>query len=110
MNLLTGFVILLVVVFVSYLCYKQCGTLQEDLTLYSPYCYSLGERDCINSPGCQWVIDNDYNGYCTSNTSWYMPTWFSSWWDTPSYRGSWSYPRYYPRRYYGGRHRVRHRR
>jgi len=40
---------------------------EENLTAvddYSPTCYGVGERACVNTPGCQWTIDDNYYGSC----------------------------------------------
>lgn len=88
----------------------------EDLTsgyngLYSPFCAERGERDCVNTPGCEWTIDNNYNGSCRSNTTWYSP-WYNGWynwyntywspwrWRSPYYTSS--YPYYGRRRFWRG--------
>jgi hypothetical protein len=106
--------------------------LVENLT-YSPTCYGFSERQCVNTPECEWTITDGY-GSCRNRTSWWSPLYYGGWynwwndywslnrWYEPSYYGYYSYPSYYYyyptwnrrfrrryRRHYPRRHR-RHRR
>lgn len=108
-NILTYIAILLIVIFSIYIYFlnlynkSNYSQLRENLTLYSPFCANKSERQCVESPGCEWVIDDNY-GRCRSKTQWYNP-WYGGWynwynsywvpwrWSYPYYRSYYSYPR-----------------
>jgi len=101
--------------------FTESLTVDESGNLYSPFCYGLSENQCVNNPGCQWTIDNNYYGSCQPQTVWYNP-WYSGWynwynrywspwrWSYPYYTSYYSYPNYsyrYPRWHGGRRHHIR---
>lgn len=76
---------------------------------FDGYCYGISERDCVNSPECQWVINSD-EGTCQPRTVWYNPwysdvyNWYYRYWspyrwyyynDYPIYYGGYPYNRWY---------------
>lgn len=81
----------------------------ENLTFvddyYSTSCYGMGERQCVNTPGCEWTISDGY-GQCQNRTNWYNPfyngwyNWYNRYWSPwrwsyPYYSSYYSYPSYY---------------
>lgn len=93
--------------------------LVENLT-YSPTCYGFSERQCVNTPECEWTISDGY-GSCRTRSNWWGPlfggSWYN-WWDDYWTPFRWSEPWYtwynYPSYYYyprwGRRYRRRYRR